>query len=181
LRALSPLRRVVAATYQAASGAGAAAMQELRESTAAYLAGKDYRNRVLRHPYAFNLFSHDTAIDPATGYNDEETKVMREMHRILGAPDLAVGVTSVRVPVLRAHSMALSATFARPVPPQSAREALAKAPGVRLVDDWKANHFPMPVEASGRDEVLVGRIRTDLSDPSGATLALFAVGDQLLK
>jgi len=83
--------------------------------------------------------------------------------------------------VLRAHSMALSATFARPVPPQSAREALAKAPGVRLVDDWKANHFPMPVEASGRDEVLVGRIRTDLSDPSGATLALFAVGDQLLK
>src|SRR6185436_9475131 len=139
LRALSPLRRVVAATYQAASGAGAAAMQELRESTAAYLAGKAYRNRVLPHPYAFNLFSHNTAIDPATGYNDEETKVMRETRKIFGAPDLRVSATCVRVPVLRAHTVALSFECERPILESTARELIAEAPGVRIVDDRARN------------------------------------------
>ncbi len=177
----NPIRRVVAATYQAASGAGAAAMEELRDSTAAYLAGEEYQQRVLAHPYAFNLFSHDTRVDPATGYNEEETKVMRELRKIMQEPALRVGVTCVRVPVLRAHSLALTVEFERPFDPAEAREILATAPGVRIVDDVAHNHFPMPREASGQDDVLVGRIRQDVSDPSGCSLALFVAGDQLLK
>jgi aspartate-semialdehyde dehydrogenase len=177
----TPIRRVIAATYQAASGAGAAAMEELRESTAAYLAGTEYERRVLAHPYAFNLFSHDTKVDPASGYNEEETKVMRELRKIMSEPEMRIGITCVRVPVLRAHSMALTVEFERPVAPDAARAALCGAPGLRIVDDVAGNHFPMPNEASGRDEVLVGRIRTDVSDPSGCSLALFVAGDQLLK
>jgi aspartate-semialdehyde dehydrogenase len=181
LHRLIPIRRVIASTYQAASGGGAAAMEELRLATAAYLDGRDYPPRVLKHPYAFNLFSHDTDVDPETGYSSEETKVMREIRKIMRAPDMGVGVNSVRVPVLRAHSMSLTLEFERPLGVAEARAALAAAPGVRLVDDRAANHFPMPVEASGRDEVLVGRVRLDPSDPSGRSLSLFAVGDQLLK
>jgi aspartate-semialdehyde dehydrogenase len=175
------IRRVIAATYQAASGAGAAAMAELRDSTAAFLDGAAYHQRVLAHPYAFNLFSHDTRVDPATGYNDEETKVMRELRKIMDEPELRIGVTCVRVPVLRAHSIALTVEFERPISPEAAREVLSGAPGVRIVDDVAGNHFPMPIEASGQDDVLVGRIRRDVSDPSGCSLALFVAGDQLLK
>lgn len=176
-----PVRRVIAATYQAASGAGAAAMEELRASTAAYLAGTEYLHRVLAHPYAFNLFSHDTRVDPASGYNDEETKVMRELRKIMHEPALLVGITCVRVPVLRAHSIALTLEFEHPITAKTAREVLEAAPGVRIVDDVAGNHFPMPIEASGQEEVLVGRIRRDASDPSGCSLALFVAGDQLLK
>ncbi len=175
------IRRVLAATYQAASGAGAAAMEELRASTAAYLQGAAYENRVLAHPYAFNLFSHDTRVDPSTGYNEEETKVMRELRKIMDEPDLRIGITCIRVPVLRAHSIALTVEFERPMRPDEAREILSAAPGVRIIDDTAHNHFPMPNEASGQDEVLVGRIRHDASDPSGRSLMLFVAGDQLLK
>jgi aspartate-semialdehyde dehydrogenase len=175
------LRRVIAATYQAASGAGAAAMEELRASTAAALAGQNYAPKVLKHPYAFNLFSHDAAVDPATGYNGEETKVVAEMRRILGVPELPIGVTCIRVPVLRAHAIALTLEFAEPVTPDAARALLAAAPGVKVVDDVAGNHFPMPVEASGQGDVLVGRIRRDISDPSGRSISLFVCGDQLLK
>ena len=175
------IRRVIAATYQAASGAGAAAMEELRASTAAYLQGAAYQHRVLAHPYAFNLFSHDTKVDPASGYNEEETKVMRELRKIMEEPELRIGVTCVRVPVLRAHSIALTVEFERPIAPDAAREVLASAPGVRIVDDAAGNHFPMPNEASGQDDILVGRIRHDTSDPTGRSLALFVAGDQLLK
>jgi aspartate-semialdehyde dehydrogenase len=177
----SPIRRVIAATYQAASGAGAAAMAELQESTAAWLAGTDYPPRVLAHPYAFNLFSHDTSVDPATGYNEEETKVMQEMRKIMQAPDLRIGITCIRVPVLRAHSIALTLEFSEPVALDTVRQVLSAAPGVRLVDDVAHNHFPMPREASGQDDVLVGRIRRDVSDPSGCSIALFVAGDQLRK
>jgi aspartate-semialdehyde dehydrogenase len=175
------IRRVQACTYQAASGAGAAAMQELVASTAAYLAGDTYTPRVMKHPYAFNLFSHDTAINPATGYNGEEEKVMAETRKITGLPELLVGVTCIRVPVLRAHAIALTVEFEDPVSPEEVRGLLAAAPGVRLIDDRAANHFPMPNEASGQGEVLVGRIRTDVSDPSGRSVCLFVAGDQLLK
>lgn len=181
LQRRNPIRRVIAATYQAASGAGAAAMEELRESTAAYLAGRIYPHRVLAHPYAFNLFSHDTQIDSATGYNQEETKVMQEMRKIMQAPDLRIGITCIRVPVLRAHSIALTVEFADPITPAEVRDVLAGARGVRLVDDPPHNHFPMPIEASGQDDVLAGRIRQDVSDPSGRSIALFVAGDQLRK
>ena len=98
-------------------------------------------------------------VDPVSGYNEEETKVMRELRKIMDEPDLRVGITCVRVPVLRAHSMALTVEFERPVTPDEARDVLAEAPGVRIVDDVAGNHFPMPIEASGQDDVLVGRIR----------------------
>jgi aspartate-semialdehyde dehydrogenase len=177
----NPIRRVVLASYQAASGAGAAAMAELTAATAAYLEGRAYEHRVLRHPSAFNLFSHDTLIDPLTGYNGEETKVMNEMRKIFADPEMRITATCVRVPVLRAHSLALTVECAAPMAPEVARALLESAPGVRVVDDVERNRFPMPKDASGQDAVLVGRIRHDLSDPSGRSLALFAAGDQLLK
>jgi aspartate-semialdehyde dehydrogenase len=175
------IRRIVMSTYQAASGAGAAAMEELTESTRAYLDGRPFTPTVLPHPYAFNVFSHNTAVDPNTGYNDEETKVMQETRKIFGMPDLRISATCIRVPVLRAHCIALDVELEKPLSPAEARAILANAPGVRLVDDIERNYFPMPVDASGNDDILVGRIRTDVSDPSGCSLSLFVAGDQLRK
>ena len=175
------LRRMIVSTYQAASGAGAAAMEELRESTRAYLEGRPYENRVLPHPYAFNLFSHNTRIDPQTGYNEEETKVIRETHKIYGDDSIRIAATCVRVPVLRAHSIAINFECERPITPEQVRDIMQTAPGVKVVDDPERNYFPMPKDASGQDPILVGRIRRDLSDPSGHSIALFVAGDQLLK
>ena len=175
------IRRVIISTYQAASGAGAAAMEELSLSTRAYLEGQPYQPTVLPHPYAFNLFSHNTAIDPATGYNDEETKVIKETRKILEDQDIAVGVTCVRVPVLRAHCEAITFECERPIGEDDVRAMLSGAPGVRIVDDRANNYFPMPIDASGQDDVLVGRIRKDLSDPSGHSISMFVAADQLLK
>lgn len=174
------LKRIIASTYQSASGAGAAAMEELEVSTRAYLKGEAYEPKVLPHPYAFNLFSHNTSIGE-DGYNGEEQKVVAEMRKIMGLPELRVGVTCVRVPVLRAHSMAITAEFDSKVSVETARELLSRAPGIKVVDDRVRNHFPMPVESSGQYDVLVGRIREDISDPTGHSLALFISGDQLLK
>jgi aspartate-semialdehyde dehydrogenase len=120
-------------------------------------------------------------VDPETGYNEEETKVMQETRKIFGVPDLRVTATCVRVPVLRAHCIALNIEFEGSLSPAEAREILSKAPGVRVVDETERNYFPMPVDASGKDDVLVGRIRKDVSDPSGSTLSLFVAGDQLRK
>jgi len=175
------IRRLIVSTYQAASGAGAAAMQELVDSTRAALEGREYQQKVLPHPYAFNLFSHNTKIDPATGYNDEETKVIAETRKIFGEPDLPVSATCVRVPVLRAHCVSLTFECERPITPDEVRKILATAPGVKIVDDVERNYFPMPKDASGQDDILVGRIRKDLSDPSGKSVSLFCAGDQLLK
>ncbi|HEV2444141.1 MAG TPA: aspartate-semialdehyde dehydrogenase [Steroidobacteraceae bacterium] len=178
---INRLRRMIVSTYQAASGGGAAAMEELRESTRAYLEGRPYENRVLPHPYAFNLFSHNTKIDPASGYNEEETKVIRETHKIYGDDSIRIAATCVRVPVLRAHSIAINFECERPITPEQVRDILQTAPGVKVVDDPERNYFPMPKDASGQDPILVGRIRRDVSDPSGRSIALFVSGDQLLK
>ena len=169
------------ATYQAASGAGAAAMEELEASTRAYLDGKDYAPKVLPHPYAFNLFSHNADIDPATGYNGEESKVIQETRKIFGDPDIRISITCVRVPVLRAHAVAVSFECEKPITEAEARKLIAGAPGVRIVDDRARNYFPMPRDASGQDDILVGRIRQDVGDPAGHTIALLSAGDQLLK
>jgi aspartate-semialdehyde dehydrogenase len=178
---INRIQRMIVATYQAASGAGAAAMEELRESTRAYLEGREYKNTVLPHPYAFNLFSHNSKIDPANGYNEEEIKVMRETHKIYGDSSIRVAATCVRVPVLRAHSISINFECERPITPAQVREIVQTAPGVKLVDDVERNYFPMPKDASGQDPILVGRIRQDVSDPSGRSIALFVAGDQLLK
>ena len=178
---VNPIRRLIAATYQAASGAGAAAMEELEESTRAYLEGRPFEQKILPHPCAFNLFSHNAKIDPATGYNEEETKMVKETKKIFSDPEIRVSATCVRVPVLRAHSEALNIECERPITPAEVSALMAKAPGVKIVDDMQKNYFPMPKDASGQDDILVGRIRQDTSDPTGKSIAMFVAGDQLLK
>jgi aspartate-semialdehyde dehydrogenase len=174
------LCRIVVSTYQSASGAGLAAMQELQSQAREVLEGKEPVPRALLHPIAFNVFSHNTTIG-ADGYNGEEAKVMMETRKILGAPDLAITATCVRVPVLRAHTESINLTLKRPLSPERARTILAAASGVEVIDDREKNLFPMPKIASGRDAVYVGRIRRDLSQPEGMGLDLFVCGDQLRK
>lgn len=180
LRKLAPIRRIVASTYQAASGAGAQAMQELLDQTQDVLRDRPIQPRVFPHPIAFNLFSHNTKIDE-TGYNEEERKMIYESRKILHDPNLKISATCVRVPVLRAHSESLNIEFEAGQRPSLAaiREALDTFPGVIVVDNREENHFPMPIEASGRDEVLVGRLRYDLSNDDA--IDLFLSGDQILK
>ncbi len=173
--------RLIVATYQAASGAGAAAMEELRESTRAHLEGKEFQNTVLPHPYAFNLFSHNSKIDPANGYNEEEIKMVKETKKIFGDSAIRISATCVRVPVLRAHSEALTVECERPISADQVREILKTAPGCKIVDDVENNYMPMPRDASGQGDILCGRIRADISDPSGKTFCMFVAGDQLLK
>jgi aspartate-semialdehyde dehydrogenase len=175
------IKRMIISTYQAASEAGAAAMEELAASTRASLAGESYVPTVLPHPYAFNVFNHDTKIDPETGYNEEETKVIKETRKIFEDDAIAIGITCVRVPVLRAHSQSITFECERPITESEVRKILVNAPGVKIVDDRVRNYFPMPIEASGQDDVLVGRIRRDLSDSSGHSISLFVAADQLLK
>lgn len=177
---LSRIRRMVVSTYQSASGAGAKAMAELMNQTREILDGKKPTVQVLPHQLAFNVHSHQATIE-ANGYNGEENKVIAETRKIFGDPDLGIGVTCIRVPVMRAHSEVVNVEFEKPVTVEQAREAVEEAPGVRLVDDREKNHFPMPIEASGIDDVLVGRIREDSSVPNGCGLAVFIAGDQLRK
>jgi aspartate-semialdehyde dehydrogenase len=155
-------------------------MEELTESTRAHLENRRYQNTVLPHPYAFNLFSHNTKIDPETGYNEEETKMARETRKIFGDADIRVSATCVRVPVLRAHSEALTIECERPITPKEVTALLTGAPGVKIVDDPEKNYFPMPRDASGRDDVLVGRI-AGYQRSFGKSIAMFVAGDQLLK
>ncbi|MES2121801.1 MAG: aspartate-semialdehyde dehydrogenase, partial [Chlamydiota bacterium] len=184
LMALAPLhrhfkiRRVVAATYQAASGAGYKAIQDLLGETKAYLDGLPFERSVIPHPYAFNLFLHNSALHPS-GYNDEERKMIFESRKILEDDAIAISATCVRVPVLRAHSEALNVEFCHPVTVEQAQEILSQSPGVALLENRDDNRFPMPVDASGQDLVYYGRIRQDTSHPHA--LDLWVVGDQLLK
>ena len=178
LRRLTRIRRIVVSTYQAASGAGAQAMQELLDATRAYLQGEPFEPKVLPYPYAFNLFSHNSAIGE-DGYNEEERKMILETRKIWGDPEIAVSPTCVRVPVLRAHSESIVAELETRPSLEAIYEAYRAFEGVELVDDRARNHFPMPIEATGRDAVLVGRIRYDAGSPHG--VALFACGDQLRK
>jgi len=174
------IKRLVVSTYQAASGAGWAAMEELRNQTADVLAGRPAVPKVIPHKYAFNLFSHTSKIGP-DGYNEEEVKMVKETHKMFHDPGIAISPTCVRVPVLRAHSEAINITFENPMTEQQVKDVLAKAPGVKIVDDREKNYFPMPLDASDQGDVLVGRIRRDISQPDGRGINLFVAGDQLLK
>lgn len=178
LHQIQPIKRIVAATYQSASGAGARAMEEVKAQAQAILNGETPSTDVFPYPLAFNLFPHNSKLTEQ-GYCEEELKMVNETRKIFGAPDLRITATCVRVPVLRAHSEAINLEFETPFKVAQAEEVLSKAPGVKLVQDWQANYFPMPMEASGRDEVLVGRIRQDLSHPCG--LELWLSGDQIRK
>ncbi|MGC1309522.1 MAG: aspartate-semialdehyde dehydrogenase [Phormidesmis sp.] len=178
LQQIQPIRRVVVATYQSASGAGARAMAEVKQQAQAILDGKTPPTDSFPYPLAFNLFPHNTPINEQ-GYCEEEMKMVNETRKIFGIADLRVSATCIRVPVLRAHSEAVNIEFDQPFDLATARAAIQQADGVKLVEDWQANYFPMPIDASGQDDVLVGRIRQDISHPSG--LELWLCGDQIRK
>ena len=175
---ISPIKRIIVSTYQCASGAGAKAMEELRNETADYLAGRPVVPQVLPHPYAFNLFSHNTTIGP-NGYCEEERKMVNETRKIMHDDKILVCPTCVRVPCLRSHAEAITVEQERKVSVEEALAAFAKAPGLKIVNDAEHNYFPMPVDSNEQYDVLVGRVRDDLSSPNG--LAIFVCGDQLLK
>ena len=184
LMALAPLhqafgvRRVFAASYQAVSGTGAQAIAELRGQVEALAAGRSITTEVYPHQIAFNVLPHvDTFID--TGYTKEEMKMQNETRRILHLPDFRASVTCVRVPVYRAHSVAVNAEFERPVSLEKARTALSNAPGLQVVDDPAGKQYPMPLMCSGQDDCAVGRLRLDCALDNG--LAFWVSGDQLLK
>ncbi|AFZ36059.1 aspartate-semialdehyde dehydrogenase [Stanieria cyanosphaera PCC 7437] len=178
LHQVQPIKRVVVSTYQSASGAGARAMEEVKTQSQAILAGETPQPEILPYPLAFNLFPHNSPLNEQ-GYCEEEMKMINETRKIFNAPQLSLSATCVRVPVLRAHSEAINLEFEQPFAVQQARDIIAQAKGVKLVEDWQANYFPMPIDATGKDEVLVGRIRQDLSHPCG--LELWLCGDQIRK
>jgi len=180
LMALYPLhrvfgaRRVFATSFQAVSGSGARGIEELKRQVTA----KDTAPEHYPHPIAFNLLPHiDSFLE--TGYTKEEAKMQDETRKIMHLPELPVSATCVRVPVYRAHSVAVSAEFARPVSGEQAREVLAKAPGLELVDEPQNNRYPMPLGVAGKDNCQVGRIRRDCAFENG--LSFWVSGDQLLK
>jgi aspartate-semialdehyde dehydrogenase len=178
LHQVKPVKRIVAATYQSASGAGAKAMEELKIQSSAILQGKQPVAEVLPYPLAFNLFPHNSPMTDL-GYCEEELKMVNETRKIFDSQEIGITATCVRVPVLRAHSEAINLEFETPFSPEEAKAILSNAPGVKLVEDWQKNCFPMPIEASGKDEVLVGRIRQDISHTCG--LELWLCGDQIRK
>lgn len=178
LHQIQAIQRIVVATYQSASGAGARAMEEVKQQTQAILDGKTPPTESFPYPLAFNLFPHNTPLNEQ-GYCEEEMKMVNETRKIFSAPQLKVSATCIRVPVLRAHSEAVNLEFEQPFEVGQAREAIESAAGVKLLEDWQANYFPMPIDASGQDDVLVGRIRKDISNPTG--LELWLSGDQIRK
>ncbi len=177
----NPVKRVVVSTYQAASGAGAKAMREVEEQTHMLLHGqKDIKVEALPQRIAFNLFPQvDVFLD--NGYTKEEMKFVNESRKIMHHPTLMISATCVRVPVLRAHSEAVNIEFERPMTPAEARAILSTAPGLQVVDDPANKKYPMPIDASGMYDCLVGRIRQDVSRNDGKGIELFVSGDQLLK
>ncbi len=172
------LERVIVSSYQSVSGTGQAAVTELREQSAGYLAGDEPEPAVYPHPIAFNAMPHigDFGED---GYTGEEQKVADETRKMLGLPDLPVSATCVRVPVLYAHSQAVHIETSEHITADAARNLLMVAPGVVLVDEPALSRYPLARDATGRDEVFVGRIREDSSHPRG--LVLWVVSDNLRK
>jgi aspartate-semialdehyde dehydrogenase len=172
------VRRVFAASYQAVSGSGARAIAELKEQVAAAAQNRPSAPKVYPHPIAFNVLPHVDVFEE-NGYTKEEMKFQNEARKIMHLPEFRASVTCVRVPVYRAHSVAISAEFEKPVSLEKARETLAKAPGLELVDEPQKNRYPMPLNAAGKDNCEVGRLRIDCALDNG--LAFWVSGDQLLK
>jgi len=184
LMALYPLhrefgvRRVVASSYQAVSGAGARAINELSLQAKAHLQGEKYEPEIFPYPIAFNVLPQ-VDIFLETGYTKEEVKFVNESRKIMHHPTLRASITCVRVPVFRAHSIAVHAEFERPVSVENARDVLAKFPGLEVRDDVNLKEYPMPLNCAGRNDCQVGRIRVDSAFDNG--LAFWVCGDQLLK
>jgi aspartate-semialdehyde dehydrogenase len=180
LHKVNPVKRMVVSTYQAASGAGMSAMLELENQAREILAGKPPTRNIFPHQIAFNCFSHNSLLGP-NGYNEEETKMVKETRKIFDCPEIAITATCIRIPVMRAHCESINLEFTRPITPEQVREVLKTAPGVSVLDDREHNRFPMPIDATGKDDVFVGRIRQDESLPNNRGINLWVSGDQLRK
>lgn len=178
LHQINPIKRAVVSTYQAASGAGSVAMKDLREETYAFLKGEYFKSTIFPHPYAFNLFPHNSPIED-NGYCQEENKMIKESKKIFKDPNFKISATCVRVPVLRAHSESINIEFKNSTSVDNIYEVLRKAPGVKILEDRASNRWPMPVDASGKDAVYVGRVRQDLTRDN--TFEIWVVGDQIRK
>ena len=178
LNAIAPIRTMTASTYQAVSGAGAGGPVELMNEVEALREGKTYAPKVFSHQIAYNLIPQIGG-EQFEGYTSEEMKLQNEGRKIMHLPELLVSCTCVRVPVVRSHSISATMHFDRPISVAEAREAIANAPGCRLVDDLGNKQYPMPLDTSDQDIVFVGRIRPDLTDPCG--LSLWCCGDQVRK
>ena len=180
LHKANPVKRIVVSTYQAASGAGQAAMIELQEQSREILDGKKPTCRAFPYQIAFNVFSHNSAMYP-NGYNQEEMKMVNETRKIFDCQSIAITCTCIRVPVMRAHCESINLEFTDPITPQQVRDLLSTAPGVSVLDDVEHNRFPMPIDASGKDDIFVGRIRQDESIPENRGINIWVAGDQLRK
>jgi aspartate-semialdehyde dehydrogenase len=180
LHKVNRIKRVVVSTYQSVSGAGAWGLYELDAQMKAYATGQPIAKEKFPHQIVNNLFSHNTKV-AENGYNEEENKMVAETRKIFGDPKIQVSPTCIRVPIPRAHSESINIEFERPMTPDQVRAILSRAPGIKVVDDAEKNHFPMPLEASGQDDVLVGRIRQDISRDDGRGIDLFVSGDQVRK
>jgi len=180
LHKVNSVKRMVVSTYQAASGAGMSAMLELADQSREILDGKAPMMKVFPHQIAFNCFSHNSALGP-NGYNEEETKLVKETRKIFDCQAIAITATCVRIPVMRAHCESINLEFTNPITPDEVRSILRSAPGVTVLDDREHNRFPMPIDATGKDDVFVGRIRQDESLPGNRGINLWVSGDQLRK
>jgi len=178
LNSISPIRTMTTSTYQAVSGAGAEGPVELMNEVEALREGKTYEPKVFSHQIAYNLIPQIGG-EQFEGYTSEEMKMQNEGRKIMHLPELKVSCTCVRVPVIRSHSISVSCHFDIPVTVEQVREVLAKAPGVKLVDDLAKKQYPMPLDTSNQDLVFVGRIRPDLTDDCG--ICLWCCGDQVRK
>ena len=180
LHKANAVKRMVVSTYQAASGAGIAAMNELAAQSKDILEGKEPKCEALPYPIGFNLFCHNSPMKP-NGYNEEEMKMVNETHKIFDCQGIGITCTCVRVPVMRAHSESINLEFTDPITPDEVRELLSTAPGVTLIDDRENNRFPMPMDADGKDDIYVGRIRQDESIPDNRGINIWVCGDQIRK
>ena len=180
LHKANPIKRMVVSTYQAASGAGQSAMLEMIQQAKEVLDGKPVTCKTLKYQLAFNLYCHDSKIGP-NGYNEEEMKMVKETHKIFNCSSIAITCTCVRVPVMRTHCESINLEFTDPITPEQVTDLLSTAPGVSIIDDRENNRFPMPIDASGNDDVYVGRIRQDESIPDNRGINLWVAGDQIRK
>jgi aspartate-semialdehyde dehydrogenase len=180
LHKANPVKRMIVSTYQAASGAGMSAMLELETQSREILDGKEPTCNAFPYQIAFNCFSHNSALGP-NGYNEEEVKMVKEARKIFDCSEIGITATCVRIPVLRAHCESINLEFTDPMTPAQVRDLLSTAPGVAVLDDREHNRFPMPIDASGKDDIYVGRIRRDESLPDDRGINLWVAGDQLRK
>ena len=178
---INPVKNIIVSTYQAASGAGAAAMQELEDQARDFLSGKPVQPEIFPYPIAFNAFSHNSTLDVDSGYNQEETKMIKETHKILHNAKIGVSPTCIRIGTFRAHAESVHLELEQPADLDAIRKAWEDMPGVSVVDDRAKNYFPMPSESSDKDDVFVGRLRYSANADDRRRVDLFCCGDQILK